>query len=276
MMRLAASNIGWNRHDDSAVLTMLSAKGMAGIEVAPSKVWPNWEGATVPAARSYRLFLEDQGFVVPALQAIVFGHPELTVFGSESARQELIDHLRYVADLANALAAKAMVLGAPKNRDAAGLDPADAFDRAVELFTVVAQEAATRDTSLCVEPNPPQYGCNFVTDSLSGVRLVEAVDLPGFALHLDAAAMHLAGEDGAKAIRRSSSVLRHFHASEPELGTFSAPVVDHAKNARALAAIGYRGWVSIEMRATSKSLDDLAVACDCVRETYGVELSVSA
>jgi sugar phosphate isomerase/epimerase len=66
--------------------------------------------------------------------------------------------------------------------------------------------------------------------------------------------------------------LRHFHASEPYLappGTTGAP---HADYAAALRRIGFKHWVSIEMRApadAARVLDQVASALAYVGQIYG-------
>ena len=50
----AVSNIGWNRHDDPAILDLLSRYHVSGIELAPSKVWSDLETVTEKDAEEYR------------------------------------------------------------------------------------------------------------------------------------------------------------------------------------------------------------------------------
>jgi hypothetical protein len=63
--------------------------------------------------------------------------------------------------------------------------------------------------------------------------------------------------------------LGHFHASEPHLASFSAPVAAHAESSRALARSAYRGWVALEMRAAPEPLPALREAVRFLRKTYG-------
>ena len=74
---LCISNIAWKTHDDPAVLASLRDAGVRGIEVAPTKIWPKWQGAGAAAATAYRRRMDDAGFALPALQAILFDRPEL-------------------------------------------------------------------------------------------------------------------------------------------------------------------------------------------------------
>jgi sugar phosphate isomerase/epimerase len=99
---------------------------------------------------------------------------------------------------------------------------------------------------LCLEPNPPAYGCDWVTEVAHAVQVVDAVGSAGFGVHLDTAAMTLAGES-ADAVRAVGLCCRHFHLSAPFLHEFPGVEVGHAEFAAALEQVHYRGWVSIEM-----------------------------
>jgi sugar phosphate isomerase/epimerase len=253
VLKFAFSNIAWTPHDAPGVFALLRSHGVAGIEVAPTKVWPDWRGATPAAAAEYRRRLDGEGFAVPALQAVLFGKPGARLFDA-TGEAALDAHLADVAALAGALGAKVVVLGAPGQRDRGALAPDAAHAHAAGFFRRVAPAFADRGACLCVEPNPPRYGCNFVTTSAEGARLVRDVGHPGFGLHLDAAGMFLVGERLADAWDEVGALVRHYHISEPDLGGFTAPQVPHADNLRLLRERGYGGWCSVEMREPAAGL----------------------
>jgi len=246
-MKLAFSNIAWAPHDDPDVLALLSRQGIAGIEVAPTKIWPKWEGATPTAAQTYRSHLRNLGFDIPALQAVLFGRPEARLFDRDG-EVAFVSHLTYVAELAGELGARAVVLGAPRQRDRGTLTMEAAFDRAAEILHGLAGTFAARGTCLCIEPNPRRYACNFIVNASEGADLVRRVNHPGFGLHLDAAAMFLEGDDPAQLWPELGSLVRHFHISEPDLGNFCSPQVPHRANLDFLNSTSYAGWCSVEMR----------------------------
>ncbi|MGH6927474.1 MAG: sugar phosphate isomerase/epimerase family protein, partial [Dongiaceae bacterium] len=272
-MRLAVSNIAWNDAEEAAVLPLLRQRGIAGIEVAPTRLWPDWTGATPAAVRAARTRLADAGFCVPSLQAILFGKPDLSLFGGGDA---FADHIRRVADLAAELGARIMVYGAPKSRDRGDLTPAIAFDRAVTVLRAVAADCAARGTTLCIEPNPVAYGCNFVTNSRDGMALVKAVDSRGFGLHLDTGAMTLAGEDPADALLAAQSILDHVHVSAPNLAPIAPATIDHARIGRALRQMNYGGWIAVEMRRGDDAVEALARSIDLARDCYRGRLGMTA
>ncbi|MBF2028577.1 MAG: sugar phosphate isomerase/epimerase [Oscillatoriales cyanobacterium C42_A2020_001] len=268
-MKLSISNIAWTEETDAEVLSLLASEGVSAIEVAPTRIWAEWD-ISPEAGDRYRQTLQSQGLVCSSLQAILFKKPDLKVFGTPEQRAALVEHLKKVADLAAVLGAKPMVFGAPKNRDRGNMDEKTALHHATELFAEVGDYCAQKGVCLCLEPNPVDYGCNFITNSQQGAQLVRLVNSPGFRLHLDAAGMYLAGEDIPQAIEAAADVLAHFHVSEPNLGSFAEPKVNHSAIARTLQAIGWNRWVTIEMRATEQPIDDVKQALKTVRNVYEV------
>lgn len=249
MSGLIVSNIAWAPEHDDAVASLLRARGVAGVELAPTTRWPDLRAATVVDAASWRDEWRARGLAVRSLQSLLFGRPELTVFGDASQADELVAFLDHIFVLAAALGAGPLVFGSPRNRHAGERSPAVAADAAAPLFARAGSAAARRGVTLCIEPNPPQYACDFLTDTASTVAFLARLDTPALGLHLDAAALSLNGEDVDRAVELAAPWLQHYHASEPYLAPLGPTVVDHAAHARALRRIDYAGLVSIEMKA---------------------------
>jgi D-psicose/D-tagatose/L-ribulose 3-epimerase len=267
-MRLAVSNIAWPRDQDAAVADLLAGRGVRGIEVAPTKVWPDPTTATDAAIAAYRRWWEHHGFAVVAAQALLFDRPDLTLFDAPNVRERTIEYLGRIIRLCARLGAGSLVFGSPKNRRIGSRDRAAVWPVAVETFTRLGELAAAEGTCVVMEANPPEYGADFVTRAAEAVELVRAVNHPGFRLHLDTACMTLAG-DPPSVIADGIDVLRHFHVSEPHLAAVGTGPVPHREFAAQLRASGYGGWVSIEMReAQPFSLDTLAAAADFAARTY--------
>jgi sugar phosphate isomerase/epimerase len=181
----------------------------------------------------------------------------------------MFDHLCQCADLAGNLGAHCLVFGAPKNRDRGALSEEEAFPIAHDFFAKVGEVYTARHLCIGFEANPPEYGCNFATESRTAARLVRAVSSAGFRLHLDTACLCLAGESAEQQIESNSDILAHFHVSEPNLGSFSAPAARHTPAAQALRNVHYDGWAALEMRAAEPPLPALTEAVRYIRETYG-------
>ena len=266
-MKLSISNIAWPEEKDAEVYQLLSQYDVGAIEVAPTRIWPNWVYSP-DQVQTAKAELAAQGLQVSSFQAIIYGCPDLKVFGTPSEKQALVNHLKRVADLAVQLGAGPMVFGAPKNRDRGDRTAAEAMIEAADLFAEVGEYCTAVGTCLCLEPNPKDYNCTFVTDSKTGAELVRSVNSPGFRLHLDVAGMFLAGESIPHALDAAADVLAHVHISEPYLGSFNTPQINHAEVAAGLKSINWDNWVSIEMRATDQPVAAVERALQFVQATY--------
>jgi sugar phosphate isomerase/epimerase len=265
---LAVSNIAWAPHEDDAIAAVLRREGVAGVEIAPTKWREQPLEARVEEIAEYRRTWEDRGLRIVSLQSLLFGRPELQLFGSAAIRAALADYLRRVIDFGAELGAHALVFGSPKNRLRGSLSIGEANDIAIPFFRELGEYAIARHAALCIEANPPDYGCDFVTTTAEAAELCAAVNHPGVRVNADLGGMAMAVEDPYAAIRAAKDVIAHVHASEPHLGELGA-VADHAAAAKALHEIRYDGWVSVEMRAgAGNNVSAVERAVRKARETY--------
>jgi D-psicose/D-tagatose/L-ribulose 3-epimerase len=266
----AVSNIAWDPTEDDAVAKVLRAAGVSGVEIAPTKRWESPIEATKKEILEYRHRWERRGLRIVALQALLYGRSDLQLFGSPVVRRALREYLSALIEMAAALGAHALVFGSPKNRVRGKMPLGEATAIAIEFFREIGALAASRGCVVCIEPNPPSYGCDFVTTTPEAVALCTAIASRGIKVQGDTGAMIVMGEDTASAVAHAGPWLGHFHASEPELAELHHSSV-HKAAARALADQKYGGWVSVEMRAAEGGSRPEAVdrAARRVVEFYG-------
>lgn len=269
-MNLAISNIAWDSADDDAIANVMWELGVKAVEVAPTKICPAPLTASPSEVDEYRRWWESRSIKVAAMQALLFGKGDLSIFASPDKRAETLEYLYGIIRIGGRLGAKALVFGSPKNRKAGGLKAAETDAIAVPFFRSLGEEAVKNGLYFCIEPNAPQYDCDWITNSIEGLDLVKKIDHPGVGLHLDAACMTLSGEDPVKAIGKAAKWLRHFHISEPWLVAIGSGGVDHAAFAYALSESGYSGHLSIEMKANSPGscVESVRGAIERVWEVY--------
>jgi sugar phosphate isomerase/epimerase len=270
-VKLAISNLAWDHDEDAAIAQLMRQRGVGGVELAPTKVFPAPLNVAPEAPAAFAHFWEGYGIRVVALQSLLFGQPQLRIFAEPEARRQALNYLAGMIELGARLGARALIFGSPAARRIGDLDRRDAWPIAVEFFAGLGEIALRYNTCLCIEPNPPEYGCDFIRTAAEGRELVKAVNHPGFRLHLDAGALTLNGEDPEVEIQASIEWLAHFHASEPHLQPLGQGSANHTRIARALRAAGYGGWVSVEMRGADTGSNTAAVehALDLVCAVYG-------
>ncbi len=276
MNQLAVSSIAWTNQEEKDVAKVFRKLSVKNVELAPTKLWGDPTKATDSEIADVLDFWESNGQDVVAFQSMLFGRENLKIFEDELTRQETANFLKDFIRLAGKMGVKVLVFGSPKNRQRGKVAYDQAFDIAKDFFGDLGDVARENNTCFCIEPNPIDYACDFVTNAQQGIELVKAVNNEGFGLHLDIAGMTLAGDDIAESIKNAAPVLRHFHASSPQLGQVEAAGgIDHETAAVALADINYKGFVSIEMRPAEagQNVERVEKAVMYIREVYEKHLS---
>ncbi len=245
-MKFAISNIAWEEHADPKVLSLLKRYNIEGIEVAPTKIWHDWQGANFEEASSYKDMMSSKGFVLPALQAILFGKPELQVF-DRSSHDKFIEHFKMLSEIAAGFECKTLVFGSPKNRKRNSLSYSESIDIAIELFYKIGETLKGSGAVLGIEANPVEYSCDFLTNLRDVKEFTDKVDSLYIQPHVDSAAVYMCSGEIKEELKMVGNFC-HFHISEPMLAPLSEGVVDHKNSLIALRDIGYDKWISIEMK----------------------------
>jgi sugar phosphate isomerase/epimerase len=222
-------------------------------------------------AESYTARWRSAGCEIVAFQAILFGRPELNVFGAAGEVAALQQHLIAMGALAARCGARVLVLGAPGNRRRGERSMSDAVGVAARALRPAAEGLTAYGVTLCIEPNPARYGCDFVTTAAEAAVLADAVGHPNFGVHLDTAALALSGETTTAALTPIMPHVRHVHLSEVDLAPVgTTDTVPHAELGEALRAAGWSGWLSVEMKVEDigRWREAIPRAADVARRDY--------
>lgn len=272
-MKIAISNIAWQVKEEESIAQIMQSFNITGVEIAPTKICDSPLTATNAEIESYRKFWQSRGIEIVAMQALLFGRPDLTIFRNAEKRKETLDYLSDTIELGSKLGAKSLIFGSPNNRRIENLTGNEVEEIAVSFFFELGEIAAKYGIKFCIEPNPTVYNCNFINTSQEGLELVEKVNSDGFGLHLDAAAMTLNGEAIETTIVQCFSRLCHFHISEPFLAPVGEGKVDRQTFANTLANLNYQGWKSIEMKAQNidSNIENVTEALRVAIQYYGCD-----
>lgn len=249
-MRLAISNIAWDVVEDADIAELLKRNGVDAIDIAPGKYFPDPVKATDEEIARVRSWWAERGIEITGMQALLFGTTGLNVFGSPEVQKILLHHLTAVCRISAGLGATRLVFGSPKNRDRNGLSDEQVAEIAIPFFRQLGDVAQAHGVLVCLEPNPPCYGANFMTTSAETAEVVRQVAHPAIRMQLDTGALTINGEDAAVVLRSSAPLIGHVHASEPELVPLGDGSTDHAKVAECVARQLPTHVVSIEMLAS--------------------------
>lgn len=255
-MELSISNIAWNVDKNESIYSLMKEYGFTGLEIAPTKIFPETPYDNLEAASAWAMDLKKQyGFVIPSMQSIWYGRHE-KLFGTEDERQILLTYTKKAIDFAAAIDCRNLVFGCPRNR----MIPDNVNSQiGVLFFRAIGNYAAERGTVIGIEANPPIYDTNYINDTATALELVEEVDSPGFRLNLDIGTM-LANQEAVSILVKKVRYINHVHVSEPGLKPIEHRVF-HRELIAALKAEHYQGFISIEMG----KMNDITQIGHCMR-----------
>ena len=267
-MKLSISNIAWPAEEDESYLSHIKTWGASGVEIAPSRIWPDPVSSSSKERKTFRSFVYSHGMEIPAMQALLYNKQDLGLFRAPGVERETVEYLKALCQLASDIGVSVLVFGSPYNRKRGDISLKEAFEKAADFFSRIAPIAEDSGVCICIEPLRPQE-TDFITTAEEGLQLVEMVNSQGIGLHLDAKAIAEQGGDYLETFKRVHHRLRHFHINDPGLiEVNSTGSVDHFSIGSALKASGYDRYVSIEMRKLPDYYSVIKKSLKIAKEAY--------
>lgn len=260
-MKLAASNIGWAKEQDEELWQLLKDLGYQGLEIAPTRVFPERPYENLPGAALFAgVIYQKYGLAIPSMQSIWFGQTG-SIFVPEEAKT-LEEYTAGAIEFANACRCRNLVFGCPRNRSVpAGRKAADAD----AFFARLGYLAQRRGVVIGLEANPPVYNTNFLNTTAEVFALAKRLASPSIGVNLDVGAMLANGEHPSD-FAASMQYVSHVHISEPGLAPVQRRAL-HRELALLLGAVGYQGFVSLEMKAAPTA--EVRRCLEYVAEVFG-------
>lgn len=263
-MKFSVSNIAWENKDNFEVYQIMKECGYKGLEIAPTKIFPDQPYNHKREIQKWRMRLNQlYDFTISSMQSICFGRTE-NLFGCRDERNRLMSYVKQAIDFAEVVDCKNVVFGCPKNRII--LQDAD-IGIGVDFFKELAVYALKHHTVISIEANPEIYGTNYINRTREALSLVKQVDSKGFRINLDLGTM-IYYQENLEFLHSNISFVNHVHISEPDL----RPIQDrkiHEELANLLSKEHYQGFISIEMKPLS-NLNLLRDIMLYVREAFTI------
>lgn len=260
-MKLAFSSNAFRAFTLEETVRTLAGIGYDGLEIMgdaphlwPPDMTPDRVDSVLRALRRHRMEVSNvNAFMMCGYREPRSGRPGTFHWPSwidrdEEIRGARIAHTAGCVELAAALGARSVSTepGGPLD----GMARKDAYRLFARGLEPVARRAAELGMTLLVEPEPALLieRSNEFDEFVRGF-----VDFPGIGLNFDMGHFYCVGEDPAGLIRRFGRRAFHFHLEDIAASRvhFHLPPGEGAMDYRAifgaLHAIGYEGWVTIEL-----------------------------
>lgn len=242
-MKLSISNIAWAAENDVEMYQFLKEIGYNGLEIAPTRIYPEAPYDKIEEAKEWAASLEENyGLVIPSMQSIWYGHTEKT-FGTKEERQVLIDYTKKAILFAEVIGCKNLVFGNPKNRDTEDL--VSVMPIAIDFFKEIGDYALEHNTIVALEPNPTIYNTRFMNYTEQAVEMAYKSSSEGIKVNVDLGTI-ICNEEDINYLKQIPEYINHVHISEPGLNLIEKREL-HKQLFSILEEIGYNRFVSIEM-----------------------------
>ena len=234
--------------DIGKVFKLAADTGFGGVEIAPFTLAPDVNDISVERRREIKQQAADAGVEVVGLHWLLVSPEGLYVNHPDKAiRDKTADYFKALIHCCADMGGNKMVIGSPKQRNVMeGLTYQQAWDYARDVFISLLDDAEERLVDLCIEPLTTNE-TDFITTAAEGVKLCHEISHPRFQLHLDVKAMCGEGRPLDDIIKESEGYVGHFHANDANRSYPGSGDTDYAPVVEALRAIGYDGWVSVEV-----------------------------
>jgi sugar phosphate isomerase/epimerase len=256
-MRLAFSTNAYLKFSFPEAVRRLAAIGYDGVEVMADvpHAWPaclleEQKQAIRDALAKNRLGIANvNAFMMNAISdpRQKYWHPSW-IEPDPHYRQIRIDHTKRSLTLARELGAPCITTepGGP-------VEPGGSWSAALRLFVEmlkpVAEHAEKEGVLLLIEPEPGLL----IETADQFLELMRYIDSPAVGLNFDIGHFYCVGDEPAPTVHRLARYIRHFHLEDiaaTRVHHHLIPgegAIDFAATLGAIRAIGYDGWVTVEL-----------------------------
>jgi sugar phosphate isomerase/epimerase len=159
----------------------------------------------------------------------------------DDARDFILGLVNVAADLG-----APVIVGSMQGRHEGEVSRADALDLLAEALADLGRHARSRGQVLLYEPLN-RYETNLFTRLGDAADFLRARGVAGVRLLADLFHMNIEEADPAAALVAAGDMIGHVHWADSNRRFMGAGHTDAAAAARALAAVGYAGWLSAEV-----------------------------
>ncbi len=248
-MKFALCNEMFENRPVAEVASIAGRLGFNGIEIAPFTLARSASNVTAKQRKEVRQTIKDHGLETVGLHWLFVGPAGLHLTTSDdTVWRNTKDYMKILLDLCADLGGNVIVVGSPKQRNImTGQTIEGAWKRAADLFRSVLDRAYKLNVTICIEPLSP-VDTNFINTVSQAMQLVREISHPNFKIHLDVKAMCSESKPVSDIIRSVSvEDIGHFHVNDPNLYGPGMGDVDYGPIAKAIKAIGWDKWLSVEV-----------------------------
>ena len=244
-IKLAISNIAWDKSNDENIYEFLKQNNIKGLEIAPTRIFEQNPYDRLEEAKVYANVLKEKySLDIISMQSIWYGKTHNA--------EELIEYTKKTIYFANAVKCTNLVFGCPKNRNMS--DYGKDYPKAIDFFKEIGKYALDNKVIISVEPNPVIYNTNFLNYTEQAIKFVKEINLDSIKVNYDLGTV-IYNKENLKILEDNIQYINHIHISEPNLELIQIRE-RHKELISILKNSNYQKYVSIEMK-NSNNIDNV-------------------
>ena len=269
-MELSISNLAWDPKIDEEISELLIENNISNIDIAPSKYFTDISRVSKSKIRKIKSFWAGKGIKIYGMQSLFFGTEGMNMFGDMVSKKRMLNYFKKITELGYEMGARKLVFGSPINRDCSLSEKNDLEKEAVEFFKELALIVKDFKITICIEPIPKLYGCNFINTSKEAIKLIREINLPEIKLQLDLGSININKENIEKIITFEKDLIGFVHISEPNLMPIGTTGSDHKMYSDVIKKLDINSVISIEMLTSNnnQSINSIKNAILFVKNNY--------
>lgn len=246
----------WKLED---VFDYLSKLGYHGIEIAPFTLAEDvryldkrYRRTLSEMSSIYGVEIVGLHWLLVSPKGLHINHPD------ESIRRKTLEYMKALIDFNHDIGGRVLVFGSPKQRNILeGVSKERAWKFTVEFFKETSRYAEDRSSIIAFEPLA-RHLTNFINTVTEALKLVKDVNEEAFRIILDVYSMTDEGRPYSEIIKEANGFLVHFHANDTNKLGPGFGEADYKDIREGLLAIGYNGFLSVEVFDTSPGIEKIA------------------
>lgn len=237
-MKLAISNIAWQKENDNEMYQFLFDNGFTGLEIAPTRLIEDKPYEHLNQAKDICKELKNiYHLEIVSMQSIWFGREE-KLFNTIEERKFLLEYTKKAILFAQTIQCPNLVFGSPKNRCISNMSD---LVIAKDFFREIGEYAMEHDTVVSIEANPTIYNTNFINTTQEAFDFVKEINCQGLKVNVDLGTM-IVESSSINILIKNIDWINHIHISEPYLAAIEPRIIH-----KQLKELQYDKYFSIEM-----------------------------
>jgi sugar phosphate isomerase/epimerase len=230
------------------VFTYCAKIGYDAVEIAPFTLARYVTDISPEERWRVRAAADRAGIAISGIHWVLVQAEGMYLTSTDAAtRTRTADYFCELADFCADLGGESIIVGSPKQRNVVpGVDYAQAWTWALEVFRPAVRRAEARGVTICFEPLPTE-DTNFVNTAEEAARFARELASPNFKLILDVRAMSHEAKPVPQIVRERRGEFAYVHANDKNLKGPGFGAVDFGPIVAALREVGYDGMMSVEV-----------------------------